>query len=518
MKIKLKKHIDASWEDYELQSKDTVEEIYKKIKNELPYPIIVAKVNNKIENLRYELSGGEKVELLDIRVQSANLIYQNSIVKLFLMAVKETIGDVRVEVQNSLNKGLYTQIIKKPSIEEEDVKQIENKMQELKSQCINFDPSVCDHVSDGDRLLVPTTDYVYMFELRKYKGGLLIRFPYSSSPDEMPEYEDQPKLYDTFAEQTMWGELLGVEHVEDLNKKIAKGKSKELIQLSEALHEKRISQIADRIIKENKRIILLAGPSSSGKTTSSHRLILHLKILGAKPLYLGTDDYFLERTQTPVDENGEKNFENLSAIDVDLFNKHMNSLLAGEEVDLPRFNFITGCKEYGHRITKVGSKQPIIIEGIHALNDDMTPQIDENEKFKIYISPLTQLNIDPVNRIPTTEARMYRRMVRDYKYRGKSARQTIAEWPKVRAGEDINIFPYNGKADVFLNSTHIYELAVLKKYAKPLLEEITQDEEEYADAERLLRFLEPFDIIEDDSVIVNHSILREFIGGSVFSE
>ncbi len=518
MNISLKKHIDSPWEEYEIKSSMTVEDIYNNVKQDIPYQIIVAKVNNQLENLRYELIGGEKVELLDMRVQSANLIYQNSVVKLFLMAVKNVLGDVRVEIQNSLNKGLYTQIKTKPPLDENTIIKIEAEMKELKSQGIRFCPAVCDFVSDGDRLLVPTTAYINLFELRKYKGGLLIRFPYCSKPNVIPAYEDQPKLYETFAEQTMWGELLDVEYVKDLNEKIAQGKSTELIQLSEALHEKRISQIADKIMQENKRIVLLAGPSSSGKTTSSQRLILHLKVLGARPLYLGTDDYFLERTQTPVDENGEKNFEDLTAIDVELFNNHMNLLLAGEEVDLPRFNFITGCKEYGHRITKLNKNQPIVIEGIHALNDDMTPQISENEKFRIYISPLTQLNIDPINRIPTTEARMYRRMVRDYKYRGKSARQTIAEWPKVRAGEDKNIFPYNGKADVFLNSAHIYEIAVLKKYAKPLLEDITQDEEEYADAQRLLRFLEPFDVIEDDSVIVNHSILREFIGGSVFSD
>ena len=307
-----------------------------------------------------------------------------------------------------------------------------------------------------------------------------------------------------------------INYVSDLNRRIDEGKIKELIQISEALHESKIVEIAEMITKQKKRIILIAGPSSSGKTTFAQRLCIQLRVHGLKPLYLGTDDYFLEREQTPLDEYGEKDYENLSAVDIDLFNDNMNDLLAGKEVDLPIFNFLTGHKELGKRKTRIKGSQPIVIEGIHALNEALTPKIAEEEKFKIYISPLIQLNIDNHNRIITTDHRMLRRMVRDFKYRGYSAQNTINTWPKVRAGEDKNIFPFSNQADVVFNSVHLYEISVLKKYAKPLLEEITRDEPEYADAHRLLNFLRFFRTVDDDSAIANNSIIREFIGGSVF--
>ena len=309
---------------------------------------------------------------------------------------------------------------------------------------------------------------------------------------------------------------LSINYVSDLNRRIDEGKIKELIQISEALHESKIVEIAEMITKQKKRIILIAGPSSSGKTTFAQRLCIQLRVHGLKPLYLGTDDYFLEREQTPLDEYGEKDYENLSAVDIDLFNDNMNDLLAGKEVDLPIFNFLTGHKELGKRKTRIKGSQPIVIEGIHALNEALTPKIAEEEKFKIYISPLIQLNIDNHNRIITTDHRMLRRMVRDFKYRGYSAQNTINTWPKVRAGEDKNIFPFSNQADVVFNSVHLYEISVLKKYAKPLLEEITRDEPEYADAHRLLDFLRFFRTVDDDSAIANNSIIREFIGGSVF--
>ena len=272
------------------------------------------------------------------------------------------------------------------------------------------------------------------------------------------------------------------------------------------------------ITKNKKRIILIAGPSSSGKTTFAQRLCIQLRVNGLEPLYMGTDDYFVEREKTPLDEFGEKNFEELEAVDIELFNANMNDLLAGKTVDLPSFNFMTGHKEFGKRLTSIKSSQPVVIEGIHALNEALTPDIPKEEKFKIYISPLTQLNIDSHNRIVTTDHRMLRRMVRDLKYRGHSAASTIASWPKVRAGEDKNIFPFSNEADVMFNSVHLYEIAVLKKYAQPLLAAITPEEPEYSDAARMLNFLRFFKTVEDDSAIVNNSILREFIGGSIFVE
>ena len=285
--------------------------------------------------------------------------------------------------------------------------------------------------------------------------------------------------------------------------------------LHEALHEKKISDIADQIKQENKRIILICGPSSSGKTSFAKRLCIQMRVIGLRPLYLGTDDYFVERSETVLDENGEKDYESIRAVDIDLFNQQINELLNGQKVDIPTFDFINGTKVFGQRIVSIDKNQPIVIEGIHALNQILTRDIDDAEKFKIYISPLTSLNIDHINRIPTTDARMLRRLVRDHQFRGRPASQTICDWPKVRKGEDQNIFPFIDQADIFFNTNYIYELAVLKKYAEPLLESVQPEEKEYAEAQRMLSFLRFFEKIEDDSAIANQSILREFIGGSI---
>lgn len=552
MKIQLKVTSKGQWEEVEIEDNCTIEDVYKKYENELPYTVIAAKVNNKIEDLIFKIKNPCKIEFLDVRTQSANLIYQYSLSLLYLKAVKDILANVQVDIKNSLSNGLYTEIKTIKPLTEKNVKDIEKRMKRLVYEDIPFVKQVVSRdeafdilVEDGliekTRLLneslnlkqvkfyslgncrnffyglmVPSTRYLQNFELKKYKRGVLLRFPHPSNPNIIPPYVEQKKLYQAFGEQTRWDRLLGVNYVSDLNEKIDNGKYKELIQLSEALHEKKISQIADMIKKQHKRIILIAGPSSSGKTTFAQRLCIQLKVNGLEPLYMGTDDYFVEREMTPLDENGEKNFENLSAVDIELFNNNMNDLLEGKQVDLPTFNFITGHKEFGKRITSIKSSQPIVIEGIHALNEKLTSHIAKEEKFKIYISPLTQLNIDSHNRIPTTDERMLRRMVRDNLYRGHDAQSTIRQWPKVREGEDINIFPYSDDADVLFNSVHIYEISVLKKYAEPLLRQIDEDEPEYAEATRMLKFLKFFKTIEDDSIIVNNSIIREFIGGSIF--
>jgi uridine kinase len=323
-------------------------------------------------------------------------------------------------------------------------------------------------------------------------------------------------LYNAFLEEGMWAELMGVHYVSDLNEKVGAGEDRELIQISEALHEKKIAEIADMIAKEGRRIILIAGPSSSGKTTFARRLNIQLRVNGFKPLYLGTDDYYVNREHTPLDEYGEKNFEDLEAIDLELFNNQLNDLLDGKEVDIPHFDFYNGVKVFGTRKTTIQPGQPILIEGIHGLNGKLTEFVPDEEKFRIYISPFTQLNIDEHNRVSTTDARMLRRIVRDHQFRGYSAKKTIELWPKVRLGEAKNIYPYSNEADVLFNSSHIYELAVLKKHAEPLLMEITREDPEYSEAYRMLNFLQFFDVIEDDHVIVNNSIIREFIGGSIF--
>ena len=553
MRVKLRTEPRGDYENIDVMTGTSVKEIADDLADRLPYTVIAAKVDNHIEDLDFVLEEPCKVELLDIRTQAANLIYQYSLSLIYLKAVKDTLGDdVRVEIQNSLNKGLYTEIKTKEPVTEEQVQAVENRMRELVDADLPFIKTVVDrdeairiikedgrteklrllsetlgikqvkfYTLDGYRnffygLMAPSTGYIKYFQLMKYRRGVLLRFPHPSAPDRIPDYVDEVKLYQAFGEQTRWDALLGVNYVADLNDKIESGEYKELIQLSEALHEKKIAEIADMIKTQKKRLVLIAGPSSSGKTTFARRLCIQLRVNGLKPLYMGTDDYFVEREDTPLDEKGEKDFENLDALDIDLFNRNMNDLLAGKKVDLPEFDFMTGHKVFGKRITSIDPSQPIVIEGIHGLNGKLTEFIPDGEKFKIYISPLTQLNIDMHNRIPTTDERMLRRMVRDYLYRGHSAQSTINQWPKVRAGEDKNIFPYSGEADVLFNSYHVYEISVLKKYAEPLLRKIAPDEEEYAEAVRMLKFLRFFRTIEDDSIIVNNSIIREFIGGSIF--
>ena len=554
MKIQLKKELRGQFEEITVERGITIEEIYKGIKDELSYTVLAARVNNKIERLEHRLYNDCRVELLDMRTQEANLIYQNSLCLIYLKAIDDVLGKVDVDIENAINKGLYTEIKCSTPVTAKDIKKIENRMRQLvkadipfvrekltkeeaeavfvETGCPEKAELLCENQHlrkipfyslDGCRdffygLMVPSTGYIQYFQLMKYRRGVLLRFPHPSNPNVIPEYVDEKMLYKTFGEQSRWGKLMGINYVSDLNRKIEEGKFKELIQLSEALHERRIVEIADMITRQKKRIILIAGPSSSGKTTFAQRLCIQLRVNGLQPLYMGTDDYFVERENTPLDEFGEKNYEDLDAVDIHLFNQNINDLLEGKTVDMPTFNFITGHKEFGKRFTSIKSSQPIVIEGIHALNEELTRELPAEQKFKIYISPLTQLNIDSHNRVVTTDHRMLRRMVRDYKYRGHSAQSTIASWPKVRAGEDKNIFPYSNEADVLFNSVHLYEICVLKKYAKPLLEAITPDEPEYSDAVRMLNFLRFFKTVDDDSAIVNNSILREFIGGSVFTE
>ncbi len=553
MKIKLKKDLKGDFEQVELEVGISLKELAASYQPQLPYTLLAAKVDNKFRDLNFILEKDSTVELVDMRTQGANLMYQNSLALIYLKSVEDVLGPVEVDIENSLNKGLYTTIKKPTPLTEEDVELIQKRMEEIRDLDLKIGkesvspeeakeiflrmglpenlPLISSERSrrvhfyslEGHReffysLMVPSSGYIEHFKLMKYKNGALLRFPHPSKPDEIPPYKDEKVLYQAFGEQNRWGKLMGIRYVSDLNRVVEEGRTKELIQLSEALHEQKIVEIADMISREKKRIILIAGPSSSGKTTFAQRLCIQLRVKGLVPLYLGTDDYFLEREDTPLDEFGNKNYEDLEAVDVELFNRHMNRLLAGETVDLPTFDFIYGHKEFGKRLTSIRANQPIVIEGIHALNEALTADIDRGEKFKIYISPLTSLNLDSHNRVVTTDHRMLRRMVRDFKYRDRSAETTISGWPSVRKGEDKNIFPYSGEADVMFNSVHLYEIGVLKKYAEPLLKKIKPEQEEYADAVRMLSFLQFFKTIQEDSYISNNSILREFIGGSIFVE
>lgn len=551
-KVKIIRQPKEAPVEAEFNAPVTIETLVDTYGADLPYQVIVAKEDNEVHELTRVISHSCTIEFMDIRSKEASLVYQHSLIMIYLKAVNDLMGRVPVEVSNPINKGLFTIIDTFEPLTEEQVERIEQRMREIVAADIPFQKEIVTRseafnimVNDGMRLkakilsadpkidqfrfyslngsrnffygrMVPSTGYIKLFELRKYGKGVILRFPHAAAPNTIPEYRDDDKLYRAFEESAQWGRLMGVSYAWDLNEKVKNGEVKELVMLSEALHEKKVAEIADEITKSKRRIVLIAGPSSSGKTTFAQRLCIQLKVNGVNPVYMGTDDYFVERTMTPIDEHGEKDFESLKAVDVELFNRNLKDLLAGELVDLPKFDFLEGTKRYGKRMIKIDKTQPIVIEGIHALNEALTPYIEREEKFKIYISPLTQLSIDEHNRISTTDVRMLRRIVRDSRFRGYTAKKTIEAWPKVRAGEEKYIFPYNQEADVLFNSVHIYELALLKKYAEPLLEEISPEDDEYSEAARLLRFLRFFVTIEDDTVVVNNSIIREFIGGSVF--
>ena len=491
-------------------------ELLPNYRSKLTYPVYACKVDNMYRALNHKLNHDSKVELLDIKNQATWLIYQNSLVLLYIKAVHDVLGkNVKVSINNSLNKGLYTDI--KVDVNEKQVAEIENRMRQLvaldlpikkeymsKEKAMELTKthklqdtydllssitnigdveiySLDDEIDIFYGLMVPSTSFLSLFELRYYKNAVLLRYPHPSDPLSIPEYSDQVLLYEAFKEATHWGKLMGINYCSDLNKKIINNETKDIFLMQEALHEKRIAQIADEINKRKAHVVLICGPSSSGKTTFANRLIIQLRVLGLKTLYLGTDDYFVELNEKPVDENGELDLESIKAVDTDLFLSNLKDLLSG----------------------------------IHTLNPILTQGIDDKDKYKIYISPLTPVGIDSHNKISTTDARMLRRIVRDHQFRGRTIKQALNEWPKVREGEEKNIFPNTNQADVFFNSNCIYELSVLKKYAESLFKEVTRDEPEYGEAQRMLSFLRFIDSIEDDDQIVNNSIIREFIGGSI---
>lgn len=552
MKIYLSPGQDIPYEEFETGGNVTAEDVLNSVKDRIKYSVYAALIDNKVMALNTRLTDGVSLRFLDIRSKQAFLMYQNSLVMLLLAAAKDIIGDQHVEVRMTLNQGLYIEVTS-CDVNEDQVAKIGMRMNQLIDMDLPFETGhftkrtgrklmleegldessrVFDKLRESDEVriyklngysdffftdLVPSTGYLKYFELMKYRDGILLRFAQPENPDRIPLYADEYIMYRAFKEQSQWNHLLGVKYVADLNEKIRAGKSFDLIQMSEALHDKKIVEIADAITAQKKRVVLVLGPSSSGKTTFARRLIVHLKVRGLDPLYVGTDDYFKERENCPRDENGEYDFEGIDALDLDLFNRQMKGLLAGEEVDMPVFDFITGHKEYGKRVTQISGDQPIIIEGIHSFDSVLTQEIDESEKFRIYISPLTHINLNAHNRIPTTDTRIVRRIIRDSRTRGANAAETLKIWKKVHAGENKNIFPHSGEADMLFNSVHVYELAVLKKYAVPLLKEIPEDDTEYPEAERLLKLFEFVESLEDDQLIANTSILREFIGGGVFA-
>lgn len=537
----------------EFQKESTILDVMRELKPDNEFTVVAAKIKNELRELNYKLKKSCEIDYLDITDSDGFRIYRRSLSFVFIRATKEILSGAKVSVEHSISKGLYCEIHYKRPINEADVLRIEERMREIveesveihkrrvsiekakdiftdlgmevKTKLLDFQNRTelniytCGWLQDYFYgYMVPNTSYLKDFKLSFYNPGVIIRYPEKENPTQIPEFKPQKKLSRVFRESERWGEILGIDYIAHLNTHVKDNSYSELIRVAEGLHEKKAVQIADMIKEKEKRIILIAGPSSSGKTTFSKRLSIQLKVNGLRPVELSVDDYFVNREDTPLDENGQYDFEALEAVDLDLFNEDLNKLLKGERVEIPTFNFKTGKREYRGKFLQISEDQPIIIEGIHGLNPGLTREVDEDTKFKIYISALTQLNIDGHNRIPTTDTRLIRRIVRDSKYRGHSAKTTLGLWKSVRRGEKKNIFPYQEEAHVMFNSALFYELAVLKKYATPLLEEITKEDVEFVEAKRLLKFLHYFLSIDRDEVIPQTSILKEFIGGSCFRD
>ena len=513
---------------------------------------IFAMVNNELRDMTYMLRHSCLVEFFDMRSRMARLMYQRTVLFLFQIAINELIPGIETVVRYPLNNGLLIRFDRQVNNLSVITWKIEKRMRELiSSGCVfskevisrqtilspDLPPAITErlldlvrssdiqelyiysHVSFSEAFIDPlmeSPESVSVFEIIPYEGEVILRVPHFSNPNTLGTYKDDRKLYLTFDTVLKWREITEVNYINELNRKIETDEWRDLLLITEAYHEKKIAIIADQIKKSGRRIILIAGPSASGKTTFAQRLCIQLRVNGMRPLYMGTDDYFVERSDMIPDENGKLNFEDLTAVDLDLFNSQMNDLLEGKTVDMPVFDFVTGSKRYGTRITRAEKDQPIVIEGIHGLNPELTRGIPEREKFRIYISPLTVLNLNEHNRIPLTDIRLLRRMARDIRSRGRSAEQTLEQWHSVRSGEQKNIFPFSNQADVLFNSTVIYELAVLKPFVEEGLKEVDPGSDKYLDAQRILRLLSCVKALEDHSNISTNSIIREFIGGGIW--
>jgi len=529
-------------------------EIAKEYQKDYENDILLVSHNNHLRELNKVLKYDGELSFITAEDESGMNTYRRSATLLMVKAIFDVAGKEVVDqlfVHFSLSKGFYCTIGGMEKISEEFLSSVESRMRELCEQAVpiekhsyNTDDAIERFGKHGmeDKVklfkyrrvsrvnmyniekledyyygyMVPDASYVKYFKLYPYDEGFVIQLPVKKDPKTVPPFEPQHKLFKVQQESSRWGEMLGLHTVGDMNDKITSGKMNEMILVQEALQEKKIGQIAQQISERgNVKFVMIAGPSSSGKTTFSHRLSIQLIAHGMRPHPIAVDNYFVDREKTPKDEFGNYDFECLGAIDIEGFNSDMSRLLAGECVELPEFNFKTGKREYKGNCLTLGEDDILVIEGIHCLNDELSYKLPKENKFKIYISALTTLNVDEHNRIPTTDGRLIRRMVRDARTRGTSAKNTIAMWPSVRRGEEKNIFPYQEEADVMFNSALIYELAVLKQYAEPALFGIGKDEPEYQEAKRLLKFLDYFIGIPSEEV-PKTSLLREFLGGGGF--
>ncbi|MBR4982040.1 MAG: nucleoside kinase [Lachnospiraceae bacterium] len=547
--------VKINGEERQFPKGTTFETIAKEYQKDFDAPILIAIENGKIRELaKIAKKNDAEISFLTMRDKIGYSTYVRSATFLLVKAVCDVIGDIKkgkIKVEFSLAQGYYCSVKGDFTVTEELIGKIKDRMWEMVKQNLPIEKQAyyidkarevfaSQGMEDKEELfwyrrssyvniysldgyydynygyMVPSTGYINLFEVQSYKEGILLILPTQEKPNELLPFVPREKLFATLMEAKKWAEEIGVVTVGDLNKAICEQRLQDVVLMQEALQERKIAEIASEIAKRgNVKFVMIAGPSSSGKTTLSHRLSTQLRTHGLKPHPIAVDDYFVNRELTPRDENGDYNFECLEAIDVEKFNNDMLDLLAGKTVEMPRFNFKTGQREYRGDFKTLGEDDILVIEGIHGLNDKMSHALPQESKYKIYISALTCLNVDEHNRIPTTDGRLIRRMVRDARTRGTCAKRTLEMWNSVRRGEEQNIFPYQESADAMFNSATLYELAMLKIQAEPLLFGISKEEPEYFEAKRLLKFLGYFLGIGNEELPMN-SIVREFVGGSCF--
>ena len=529
----------------------TLSDIFSSFNLKMEHGPVSAKVNNKVEGMHYRVYNNKDIEFLDMRTSSGSRAYTRTLFFVLCKAVQDLYPGHDVVIDIPVSNGFYVDVRLERDVTADDVECIRKRMQEIvdarmpiRRYMVPTEDAIALFEEKGDvekvkllrtsgslyttyytigeyvdfyyGTLLTNTSQLYLFGLEKYYDGMLLRIPSLQNPNELGEVTRQDKMFEIFKEHHHWQDIIGIRTVGDFNAAVDAGHATDIINISEALQEKKIAQIAEQIAaRPGVKLVLLAGPSSSGKTTSCKRLSIQLAVNGLKPLQISLDDYFVDRERTPKDENGEYDYESIYALDLQKINDQFNALFRGEEVELPKYDFQSGkSKKSGQRL-KMNDNNVLVVEGIHALNPELTAQIPNEQIFRVYASALTTILLDNHNYIPTTDNRLLRRIIRDYKYRGVSAQDTIHRWPSVRAGENKWIFPFQENADAMLNTAMLYELAVLKMQAEPLLEQVPENCDEYAEAYRLLKFLKYFKGIPFDNLPPT-SLLREFLGGSSF--
>lgn len=551
MKQKIQIRCKNNKKSQKVEIGSTLFDVFSSFDLKMTHGPVSARVNNKVEGMHYRVYNSKDVEFLDMNSASGSRAYTRTLFFVLCKAVQDIYPNTDVVIDIPVSNGFYVDIRLGRPVVDEDVNILRRRMQEIidskmpiRRFTVPTEEAIALFQEKGDvekvkllrtsgsiyttyykigeyvdyyyGTLLTNTSQLYLFGLEKYYDGMLLRIPSVSNPDELGEMTRQDKMFDIFKEHHRWQEILGIRTVGDFNQAIDAGHATDIINISEALQEKKLAKIAEEIAsRKGVKLVLLAGPSSSGKTTSCKRLSIQLAVNGLKPLQISLDDYFVDRDKTPKDENGEFDFESIYALNLDLLNEQFNALFRGEEVELPKYDFPSGKSVKSGKMLKLDPNNVLVVEGIHALNPELTAHVPEEQIFRVYASALTTILLDNHNYIPTTDNRLLRRIIRDYKYRGVSAQETIRRWPSVRSGENKWIFPFQENADAMLNTAMLYELSVLKMQAEPLLQQVPENCEEFAEAYRLLKFLKYFKGIPYNNLPPT-SLLREFLGGSSF--